>query len=556
MPKKRKSYPTMHCVGYQAPQFSHENKAGMSFYSYYCEGCGREKTIPDIYAPEPGAPMFFGLGRSGDGCGCTKRKELTSYSDPCKRCNGPIYLTPGAAMYRKLAGGSYEQRKEYCDTCLDTIVFSGKCRNLGCSSIGGTGVVEATLGEQLSYEKRNYTFPPNNCPRCRKAIKAFKQRQEVRPTCRLCKRSFRVTYGVMIMMLKNEEQCETPKECLRCRGLSPDDRRRLEQENALEAIGLQRRKQVAKLLSGNKEELKRERERRALAKDEKEREFRKRLDEINKLTPIDMRAVLHKASKDNLLLTVLSNPSDPKYGVLRNALAHATGGKAAMTEKEYRALPQAFRLVVEKYPRAMGLFEATPKYRGKGSSALHQHYEVLSAAAIMKSPATSRSGKELFINHNKDGLDFGAKFSREANVFNDKTNVIENLFGVKSKTIEADALVVKPDGREIAIDAKYTSKNVYRNVPHEQLKGIREGFNLGKFNEFYFVTNKEFSGEFVTAVNATNLELVRDYISREAIREPEKLGSLTQYNNDVEKFAKQHHIDQIEMCEYVNYPGT
>jgi hypothetical protein len=555
MVKQRKSFPKMNCVGYQPPQFSHENKAGMSFYIYYCEGCGTEKTIPDIFALDPNPPMFFGLGRNNDGCGCTKRKELTDYSDPCKECTGPIYLTPGAAMYRKISGSAYEQSKEYCESCLDRIVFSGKCRNLGCNSIGGLGIVEATFGEQLSYAKKNFTFPPNNCPKCRKAVKAFKERQEVRPTCRLCKKSFRVTYGVMIMILKNEEKCETPKECLRCRGLSPDDRRRLEQENALGVIGIQRRREVAKLLLGNKDELKLEKERRAVAKEEKNREFRKRLQEINKLTPVDLRALLHQATKDALLLTILSNPNDPKYGVLRNALAHATGGKAAMTETEYEVLPQAFRLVVEKYPKTMGLFEASPKYRGKGSSALHQHYEILSTAALMNTPATSRSGKELFINYQKDMLDFGAKISREANVFNDK-GVIENLFGLKSRTIEADALVVKPDGTEIAIDAKYTSRSEYKNVPYEQLRGIREGFNLGKFDKFYFVTNKAFSGAFINEVTNTNLQLVRDYVSHEGIPEPHELGNLDKYDAAVKEFVKEHHIEQIEMCEYVNYLGT
>lgn len=544
----------MDCVGYQPP-YPFTNEYGNSYVTGYCEGCGRDKTWPEEYAPDLSPPMFLGADKKG-GCDCNKKKELTEYADSCTKCGGDIYLTPGAAMYRKRAGGSYVPRREYCNSCLNEVVFSGKCRNTGCKSVGGLGVVEATFGEQLSYAENNLTFPPNNCPVCRKAIKAFKQRQEVRPTCRLCKRSFRVTYGVMIMTLKNEEHCETPKECLRCRGLSPDDRRRLEQENALDKIGLQRRNEAAKVLSGNKEELRREKERRATAIEEKKREFRKRLHEVDRLSRQDMRAVLDEAKKEGTLLSVLSNPKDAGYHKLQDVLAHVSGGKGKMTEKEYHALPQAFRSVIELYPKAMGLFDPAPKYRGKGSSALHQHYEMLATAAIINAPVKTRSGKELFINSAKDKVDFGQKITREASLFNEKTGFIENIFGVRSRTIEADTLVYKPDGREVAIDAKYTKNDRYTNVPYEQLKGIREGFNLGKFNEFYFVTNKEFSTNFINEVNKTNLELVRDHINTSGTRPPTNIGNADKYDDAVKQFVKDNHIDQIEMCEHVKYPGT
>lgn len=556
MAGKRHPYPKMSCAGYTDPVFSHENKAGMTFSVHYCEGCGASKIIPDIHAPSPpGPPMFFGPGRSKDGCGCNKRRELTDYFDACQKCNGPIYLTPGAAMYRKIQGASYQPRP-YCSDCLDAVVFSGPCRNAGCASIGGTGQVEVTLRDQLFYETKQFTFPPNNCATCRRAIKAFKRRKEVRPTCALCAKPFRVTDGVMIMMLKNESECEIPKMCFRCRMLAPDERRRLEQERLLTEFEAQRRKEIARLFAGDKAELERERQRRFEAGRDRETKVRELIRTLNRLPTRNVRETLHNALSGGVLAKVLADPKHPNHRITHEALAHVLGGKGSMTTKEFNALPEAARLVFERYPKTYGLFEAVPKYRGKGSSPLHQHYELLSAAALMTTAAKSTSGKTLFINSLHDKVDFGVKFPRETGVF-----------GAKSKTNEADILVWRPPtiipptvGREIAIDSKHTLGQTYTPIPHEQLKGIREGFNLGKFHEFYFVSNMRFGSGFVREVQNTNVELVRDFISQSGKQIPSDLGTLDKFDEKyklaIEKYVAIYDVPQIEMCEYVKFRGT
>ena len=80
-------------------------------------------------------------------------------------CCRDLWSVIGPARKRALAEGNYQQRKEYCDECLEEIVASAPCRNVGCKSIGGAGMVEATFGDQLFYEKKQFTFPPNNCVR-------------------------------------------------------------------------------------------------------------------------------------------------------------------------------------------------------------------------------------------------------------------------------------------------------------------------------------------------------------------------------------------------------
>jgi hypothetical protein len=564
----------------------------VSYYAHFCEGCGHEKVIRDDRDFDPSPPLFW--GENNDGCGCTKRRELTEYSDPCKKCGAPIYLTPGGAMRKKytLAEGNYQQRKEYCDACLDEVVASAPCRNVGCKSIGGAGLVEATFGDKLFYEKKQFTFPPNNCEVCRKAVKLFKEREEVRPTCALCKKPFRVTYGVMIMILKNEEKCEIPKECLRCRGLAPDERNRMSRENELDDLGLKRRKEVAKILAGDKQALLREKERLVEAKQMKKGELIRLLNQRSKLKPSDLRAVLQVAAKDEKLLKILANRDDAGYRHIQEALAHITGGKGKMTDKEFAALPQAFHSILKDHPNAMGLFEKAPAHRAPGMSPVNQHYEILSAAALKTRNFTTVSGKKLEIRAT-DRVDFGIKFPHG------------HAQAKRHGTIEADTLVTRKVGippfekeEQIAIDAKYrnTDKNrpflrepkydfisdKHRDEVKRQLEGIRTNFQNGNLHEFHFVTNVKFGDKFKSEVDQTNLRLVQDYITEhnkqfsspqgikelahlheiekeampEGIVDPSKLGNLEIYSETVKEFAAHYKINQVEMCEHVTYPET
>ncbi len=459
------------------------------------------------------------------------------------------------------------------DPRLDEIVASVRCRNVGCQSIGGEGMVEATRGEQIFYEEKQLHFPPNNCKVCRTAKKAYKELQEVRPTCQLCKNPFRVTYGVLIMILKNEERFEVPKECLRCRGLSPDERHRMVRENELDDISQQRRREVAKILAGDKQALARERERLVAAKQLKKGEFLRLLTQMNKLTPSsdvrdDLRAMLQVKGKDGTLLKILANSHDVGYRKVQEALANVTGGKGKMTDQEFAALPKAFHTVLKNHPSAMGIFQKAPAYRAPGMSPVHQHYEILSAAALMTKKFTTASGKQLTI-HSTDRVDFGIKFP--------SGHAQPKQYGTK----EADILIQRGQ-RIIGIDAKYTKSPTYQQEIRSQLNGIRNNFNNGNLHEFYYVTNKEFGNTFKKEVEKTNLELVKDYItdhnrhfsSKEGIKElayltsaeraamPEgkvelsKLGDLHEYSQAVKDFVHKYPIKQVEICEHVTYPGT
>lgn len=227
---------------YKAPEFFHENEAGVRFYQFYCEGCGAP--APN-YWPEaalsnfrPGGPLFFSDKK--DKCGCTKRLELTTYHDNCLACGGPIYLTPGRAMYKascEVQGQPYEPLK-YCSKCGDEVVISIPCRNAGCQSVRSDGLNEITRGEEDFYKTKNLSLP-NNCAICRRVKKYFLSKREVRPKCQTCEKYFRVSGQRMIMILKNEEKFEIPVECPRCSNLTPEEKRKAK---LLKLLGVERKK--------------------------------------------------------------------------------------------------------------------------------------------------------------------------------------------------------------------------------------------------------------------------------------------------------------------------
>lgn len=584
----------MDCYGYQEPEWHHENRSGDVFYTCYCEGCGDEMPLNHESNILSYPPMFF-KNCSGQ---CTRQQALTNYADTCQRCGlEKVYLTPGTAMRKKIAeakGEFYQQRKKYCDDCLNEVIHRVPCRNAGCGSVGGDKFVEATFGEQIWYKKREWlTFPPKKCAVCKRIIKTIESKPEIRPNCQLCKKPFLVTSGLLIMILKNENEFKIPRECVRCRGLSPAERSRIESENSLQEDIKKRVRELARVLTLDAEELEREEARWKAAKKEKNIKLKNKLERAKTLIRNDMRAVLQTALDDRTLLNILSDPKQSGYREIQAALAHVTGGKSAMTEKEFNALPAAFHEILKDYPNAVGIFENKLGYRAPGTpwmSPVQQHYEILSAAAISQKEVKSISGKTLAL-YPTDSPDWGIKFKpeyeppNENNLRSGKLTSIEADFLIHRNETIMDSLILRQP-EVIGVDAKHTKTDHYPpstkyhdeviNKLETQLEGIRHHFQHGNLTEFFFVTNKEFDDDFRTAVEKMNLTLVEDYIKEhneniipEEYRHPDErdatpagavdlseMGNLKEYNQEVKDFVSKYEIKQIEMCEYVRYTGT
>ena len=594
MPKKRKPFPKIGCYRYQEPKRRYRANGDESdFFTCFCQGCGDDNV--DVHEDNVifGEPMFF-KKCSGN---CTQQKVLTDYADTCGKCGlENIYLTPGAAMYRKITeanGETYKQKRDYCDECFYSVIERVPCRNLGCRSIGGHKLVEATFGEKVFAEKvrnegQDFTFPPNNCEICRRAIKAFKSKPEIRPNCQLCKKPFRITYGVLIMILKNENKFKVPRECLRCRDLSPLERKRIQREDELQGLVKERVRRLARLLNKDVAELEREKKLLEAAKKERKIRIKRKLERAIRLRKENMRGILQKAIEDKTLQETLSNPKENAYREVQAALAHLTGGKSKMTDKEYNALPEALREVLKDHPNAIGIFQNTLKNRAPGMSPVQQHYEILAAAALGSKEFTSLNGKKLAL-YATDKTDFGIKSARgyaqpksggtiEADILAHRKIEAEIVTNRNSGVM--DKLLLNEE-KTIGIDTKHTLSKIYPTDKKElkrQLSGIRNNFNDGRLDEFFFVTNQKFGEVFKQEVEKTNLTLIKDYIkihnkkfqndeyqfltSVEKSAMPsnrvdsKEFDNLKEYTSEVREFARKYEIKQVEICEDVRYTGT
>ena len=114
----------------------------------------------------------------------------------------------------------------------------------------------------------------------------------------------------------------------------------------------------------------------------------------------------------------------------------------------------------------------------------HAHgfaYEVIAVARFIDQPRHAGNGGDpVRIVKGEDQLIFGQKLPA----------------GVDRKTVEADTLVVKPDGRKIAIDAKSYSRTFGASEGlRAELKGIQEAIRQGEVHEFHFAVRGAISSD-------------------------------------------------------------
>jgi len=62
-------------------------------------------------------------------------------------------------------------------------------------------------------------------------------------------------------------------------------------------------------------------------------------------------------------------------------------------DKEFIALPGAFESVLKDHPTAMGFIPEASAFRAPGMSAMQQHYEVLSTAALKLNDVVTLSAR-------------------------------------------------------------------------------------------------------------------------------------------------------------------
>ena len=240
-----------------------------------------------------------------------------------------------------------------------------------------------------------------------------------------------------------------------------------------------------------------------------------------------------------------------------------------LTRDDEWKLPKALKTVLDFQKNPQGLFENPPKHRGPGADSMKHGGELLTTAAILqKGKVYSSAGNELYIDKTTDIIGFGQKLPAKY-----------ALPSRKKGTIEADTLIVRDKGilggfDVIGIDTKYSKTSfTYGVFPglERQLKGIQSSFRDGSIQEFFFVSNVKFTGDFKSRVHDYNINIFKDrlesdidlrnsfgkYLSstEKEIYIPQKFERFDFHKNPTAlvQAAKDYQVSQIELCEEVNY---
>lgn len=259
-------------------------------------------------------------------------------------------------------------------------------------------------------------------------------------------------------------------------------------------------------------------------------------------------------------MRVLNDKNHPAYKTAKELLIKALG-EGQVTKEEENKLPDTLHLILKDHPNPQGLFEKPPVHRGPGSDPMGHPYELLSAAALIQKEVVTSLGNFLKI-YPTDRIDFGEKFASSY-----------ALSTKKKGTGESDILIGR-GAKEIGIDAKYTkgTYTVKSDFPR-QLNGIRNAFFDRQLDEFYFVTNAQFSSDFNEMVDNTNAKIIQDWVEhnneiykdfkdittdeKEIVDASEIIRNLDFHKDrkEINKLTQKYNIPQIGICARVNFEG-
>ena len=258
-------------------------------------------------------------------------------------------------------------------------------------------------------------------------------------------------------------------------------------------------------------------------------------------------------------INVLWDLKDPKHSIVQNLLTKSLSHGQLIKDDEWN-LSKALNTVLDIQKDPQGLFEKPPKYRGPRSSSMQHGAELLTTAAIIQQSVYSTSGKKLYIDKTWDTIGFGQKLPAKYTL---------------SNTIEADTVIARETnifgGYDlIGIDTKYSRTSLtYGIISERQLEGIRNNFRTNNLQEFFFVSNVQFSNGFKERVHDYNIKIFQDrlefdndlriefgnHLNSEERKTyiPDNFEHFDFYKNPTAlvETAKEYGVPQIELCEEV-----
>jgi hypothetical protein len=280
--------------------------------------------------------------------------------------------------------------------------------------------------------------------------------------------------------------------------------------------------------------------------------------------------------------SILANHNDPRHEIVQQLLEKSLSNGKLTRDDEWK-LSKALSTVLDLQDNPQGLFSNPPKHRAPGADSMKHGGELLTTASIIQKTRIDRVfnsfsgiptslGNQLYIDSRTDIIGFGQKLpSKYA------------LPSRKKGTIEADTLISRVTKRDpifrdeyklIGIDTKYSkTSSTYGVFPglERQLSGIQNAFRDGSIQEFYFVSNVQFTGGFKERIFDYNVTIFKDRMEHDSdLRRdfgkhlnseerktyvPERFERFDFYKNSsaLKEAAKEYGVSQIGLCEEINY---
>ena len=223
--------------------------------------------------------------------------------------------------------------------------------------------------------------------------------------------------------------------------------------------------------------------------------------------------------------TALTDPTHWRHEETKEQLIRVVIGNEAIGPDYKDQLCKDIAEVIRATPNALGLVEeATLRGQrnavattGKLGTGLGYAYEIMGTAELIRSGSTATNTRlKLHIDVGSDRVDHGIKL--QASYLDPERKLFQSR-----KEIEADILIYKPGGREVAVDFKHAkggggfsdkggkgNTRAGKSDLASQLAGVVNALKTGEIHEFHFATNGHFSTGFKEAVDQTNATLPRD----------------------------------------------
>ena len=211
-------------------------------------------------------------------------------------------------------------------------------------------------------------------------------------------------------------------------------------------------------------------------------------------------------------------------------------GQVSKTDEN--KIPKAIGILLKNNPKVLGIFSKAATYYKYASRMTHPGEAIVAAAIIQKKEIPTTDGNTLNMLGSYR-VDFGIKTS-----------------SYLGKYVESDMFISQRNAPPIGVDIKYTlspktKTYTLKDDTKIEMQKVKYAIKSNNIQEYFYVSNGEFSKGIKDEVGAHNKELVENWAKQVKNAQVKEDLSIENINKNWKSIAQNHHIPQIRLCENV-----